>query len=227
MITNKLTQKEIFLGAFYLAFSLLLIPILLVLGNMLLPAPLDDAYVNLIYFALNFVAVCCIFLRQLKDAFAGIGQNLRRIATAAITGFVVYFVCSTIIGIAIQLLLPDFVNLNDASIQEQTQAHFGVMVLGTVFLVPTAEELFHRCLVFGSIWHKCPVLAYIVSTTLFCLIHVAGYIGVYEPAMLLTSFIQYIPAGLCLAWAYRKADSILAPILLHTAVNAIGILSMR
>lgn len=227
MITRNLTKQEILWGVLYLTFSLLLLPIVLVLGNLLLPAPLEDAYVNLIFFALNFVAVCCIFRHHLKSALEDFIPSLRRILIAAVTGLIVYLSCNAVLGTIIQSLFPEFINLNDASIQDQTQTHFWAMVAGTVFLVPVAEELFHRALVFGTLWHKHKVLGYAVSTMLFCAIHVAGYIGLYEPMMLLVSFIQYIPAGLCLAWAYRRADNILAPILMHTAVNAIGMLSMR
>ena len=227
MITKKITQQEIIWGSAYLVFSLVLLPILLALGNLLLPAPLDDAYVNLIYFAMNFLAVCCIFRNRLIDACRDLGSNLRRVLISAITGLIIYLFCSTAISALIQYLLPQFINLNDASIQAQTQSHFWLMTAGTVILVPVAEELFHRALVFGVLWHKQAALAYLISTILFCAIHVAGYIGLYEPVMLLASFIQYVPAGLCLAWVYRKADNILAPILVHATVNAIGMLSMR
>lgn len=227
MITRKLTRREILWGALYLGFSLLILPSLLVLGNLLLPTPMDDAYVNLIFFSLNFVAVCCIFYNHLKKAFEDFSHNLRRIFVTAVIGLVVYLSCSAILGTIIQSLFPEFINLNDASIQDQTQTHFWAMAVGTVLLVPVAEELFHRALVFGTICREHPLLAYTVSTALFCAIHVAGYIGLYEPKMLLISIIQYIPAGLCLAWVYRRADNILAPILVHTAVNAIGMLSMR
>ena len=227
MITRKLTRQEILWGAVYFAFSLLLLPIVLVLGNLLLPTPMEDAYVNLIFFALNFVAVCCIFHRHLKIALDDFIPNLRRILITAAIGLIAYLFCSSIIGVIIEHLFPEFINLNDASIQSQTQTHFWAMVAGTVFLVPVAEELFHRALVFGTLWHKKPILAYAISTALFCVIHIAGYTGLYEPMMLLVSFIQYIPAGLCLAWTYRRANNILAPILVHTAVNAIGMLSMR
>ena len=227
MITRKLTKQEILAGTLYLVISLLLLPVMLTLGNLLLPTPLEDAYVNLIYFACNFVAVCCIFRHHLKTAWMDFLPNLGGILISAVTGLVAYLCCSTIIGAAIQRFFPEFINWNDASIQAQTQTHFWVMAAGTVLLVPVAEELFHRALVFGALLHKSPVLAYALSTVLFCVIHIAGYIGLYSPTMLLVSFIQYIPAGLCLAWSYRRANNILAPILVHMAVNAIGMLSMR
>ena len=59
------------------------------------------------------------------------------------------------------------------------------------------------------------------------MIHVMGYIGQFDWLTLVLCFLQYIPAGLWLAWAYEKSDSIFAPMLIHTAINAIGIYAMR
>ena len=40
-------------------------------------------------------------------------------------------------------------------------------------------------------------------------------------------FVQYLPAGLILAWSYEKSNTILTPIAIHTVINAIGIYAMR
>ena len=45
--------------------------------------------------------------------------------------------------------------------------------------------------------------------------------------LLALCLLQYLPAGLCLAVAYEKSDSILCPILMHTVINAIGVYAMR
>ena len=34
--------------------------------------------------------------------------------------------------------------------------------------------------------------------------------------------LQYLPAGVALGWTYEKADTIWAPILVHSMVNAVG-----
>ena len=44
---------------------------------------------------------------------------------------------------------------------------------------------------------------------------------------LLLCFLQYIPAGIALGWAYVRSGSILTPILIHTLVNAIGVAILR
>ena len=69
--------------------------------------------------------------------------------------------------------------------------------------------------------------AAVVSTVLFSLIHINNYIGYYDPLTMLLSFVQYIPAGICLAAAYEISGSIFAPVLIHTAVNAVGMLAVR
>ena len=102
-----------------------------------------------------------------------------------------------------------------------------LMLIGTVILVPPVEECLFRGLIFGLFHRRSRLAAYAVSSLLFCAIHVIGYIGYYEPLHLLLCFVQYLPAGLALGWAYEFSGSIYAPTLIHMAVNAIGILSMR
>ena len=56
---------------------------------------------------------------------------------------------------------------------------------------------------------------------------VLGYIGSESVTTLVLCFVQYLPAGLCLAWTYTKADNIFAPIVVHALVNAIAIGAVR
>jgi membrane protease YdiL (CAAX protease family) len=62
---------------------------------------------------------------------------------------------------------------------------------------------------------------------LFALVHILGYIGFYPFEMLLLCFVQYLPAGICLAAAYRLSGSLLSPILIHALVNLLAMLSLR
>ena len=66
-------------------------------------------------------------------------------------------------------------------------------------------------------------LIHILSTVAFCLIHVAGYVGQEALSSLAVLALEYIPAGIALAWAYEKADTIFAPILMHAVINAVSI----
>ena len=40
-------------------------------------------------------------------------------------------------------------------------------------------------------------------------------------------FLQYLPAGLSLAWAYTKSDTIFAPIAIHACINLVAIGGLR
>ena len=93
--------------------------------------------------------------------------------------------------------------------------------------MPLAEEMLYRGLIFRNLWQDSKVAAYLLSMAAFAAIHVLGYIGSEDIATLLVCFLQYLPAGLCLAWTYTKADNIFAPIVVHALVNAIAIGALR
>ena len=124
-------------------------------------------------------------------------------------------------------LMPSFFNVNDAAIGQSIRQSFWVMAVGTVLLAPVAEELLYRALLFGAVHRKSRLLAYILSILVFCGIHVVGYIGSYSPTLLAVCFLQYLPGGLVLAWAYEKSGNILTSIAIHMAINAIGTFAMR
>ena len=84
-----------------------------------------------------------------------------------------------------------------------------------------------RGLIFRSLYGKSPWAAYIVSIIAFAMVHIVGYIGSYSPLEIVLAVLQYLPAGLCLAWSYTKAETIFAPILIHAAVNYITINGLR
>ena len=45
--------------------------------------------------------------------------------------------------------------------------------------------------------------------------------------LLLLCLLQYIPAGLFLAWSYARCNTIVAPVLIHMTVNAMGLYILR
>ena len=226
-LTVTITRTETVLGWGYLIFQLLFLPVLLVIGNQLLPHPFSDAEINFIFFCINFICVTLIFNRFLiASAKIALAKPFLCLQSAFL-GFAAYWVLAYIVGFAITALYPDYTNLNDSSITEMTQGSFTLMGVGTVLLVPVTEEVLYRGLVFSKLYGRNRFLAYALSALFFSAIHVMGYITMYEPPELVISLIQYLPAGVCLAWAYARSDSIWAPILIHITVNQIGILSMR
>ena len=226
-LTVSMTRTEWIPGLIYIAVQLAVLPFILAFGNMLLGNPLTEAQLNFVFFAIDFICITIIFHRFLwKNVKVALSSPWACLRYAG-AGITLYWLSSFLVGLLIVAVYPDFANVNDESIAQLTQDNYALMSIGTVVLVPIVEETLYRGLVFGKLYNRSVFAAYAVSTLVFSALHVVGYIGLYEPLHLVLCLLQYIPAGLCLAWSYVRADSIWAPILIHMAINQIGILSMR
>lgn len=226
-LRNSLSRKELTWGTRYLLFQFVFLPRLLNALNWALGAPLSAAMSNLLYFSINFIAVLVIFRQYLLQFFTLEWEDIGRIAAIAVIFFGIYEAASWCIGWLLMQIQPQFFNINDQNVAALTDQNFLIMFLGTVILVPVAEETFFRGLLFRGLYDRSPAAAWITSTAVFSLIHIINYIGVYPAATLALCFVQYLPAGICLAAAYRLSGSIITPIAIHTAVNLLGILALR
>ena len=225
-LSVSMTRSEMVSGWIYLVLQLLPIPFALQLFSMFLPSPLSDAELNFIYFCINFLCTTVIFrkyiIANIKIAFT----SLKKTLISAVCGYALYWGLAMAVSLFILAVYPDFINVNDDSISGMLTDSRELMLIGTIFLVPVTEELLYRGLIFRSLYEKNKLLGYVVSVLLFAVLHIMGYIDMYDAFHLFLCFLQYIPAGICLAWAYVNSDSIVAPILIHISVNAIGMLSM-
>lgn len=216
-------EKETKLGIIWIFVSLMGLPILLTVINLLLGSPLSAGLLNTVYYCLNFVGVIIIFRKFLNSAAKMALQRIFPVIWYAILGYLGYQVITNLLTTGILLLYPDFSNVNDENIFSMLERDTLPFALATVFLVPVAEETLYRGVVFRRLLDKNAVLAFIISMVVFAAIHVVGYIGTYPAVTLLLCFLQYLPAGYCLAWSYRQTGTIITPILMHTLVNATGI----
>lgn len=223
----RLTTKEISWGIRYLLFQIVFLPTFLDTLNWILPFSLNATQQNFLFFCTNFTAALLIFRRYLLQFLQPDMPEALRIGGFSLLFFGIYWGATTLLTKAFSVIDPDFVNLNDQTIINMTESHYWLMFIGTVFLAPVAEECFHRGLIFRGLYSRSAVLAFLVSTALFSAIHVVQYVGVLSPLTLILSFLQYVPAGLCLAGAYRLSGSLICPILIHMAVNAMGMLALR
>lgn len=231
MIMNKLSVtlsgKEKLLGWIYYPVQLLVLPLFLSLANVLAGSPLSESVLNFVYFATNFLCVLAIFFQFLKENSMIAAKAPVQCISYAVAGLVLNWGLSFAVQIFITAVSPDFFNVNDASIGNMVQENFTLTAVGTVLLVPLAEEALYRGLIFGSIYNRRPFAAYVISICVFASVHVIGYIGMYEPLHLALCFMQYIPGAFALAWVYAKADTLWAPILMHMTINLIGVAAMR
>lgn len=226
-LSVHLTDREQVWAILYLLFSYALLPELLNWMNGYLPTPLGSLWINFLYFSINFLAIIWIFGGFFKRSLVYAGQNIWDFLVAVVAGSAAYWLCSWGLSWIFGHFFPDYANLNDGSISAMAGSNFTVMFIGTVLLVPVAEEALHRGLVFGCLYPKSHAVAYILSTAIFASVHILGYVGAYSPLHLALAFIQYVPAGLTLAWAYRKSGSIFAPMLMHAVINAVGMFAQR
>lgn len=226
-ISSGLSSRETVGGAVYLAFQFLLLPGLLTWCNARLSRPLNSAELNFVFYLINFIAMLLIFHDFLGRSADQVGQHPAYFCQAVILGFVAYYACNWAVSWAVRQLVPGFSNYNDESIAAMSRGNYFLMTVGTVILVPPVEECLYRGLIFRNLYGKSRWAAYAVSILVFAMVHILGYIGRYSPLELLMAVLQYLPAGLCLAWSYTKADTIFAPILIHAAINFISINALR
>ena len=226
-LSISLLQKEQRSGWVYLLLYTFILPNILSYVNLLLPHPLTEAKLNFLYFLINFISIIIIGWRFLYASTQMALKAPFRVLRPAFYGLVLYFLATFLLSKLILSIRPDFSNINDNSIAAMTQDNFTLISIGTVLLVPPVEEFLYRGLIFGLLYNRSKLMGFLVSIVLFAAIHVLGYIGSFDTALLGLCFLQYLPAGLFLGWAYAKADNIWAPILMHITINQIGMQTMR
>lgn len=219
-MTNPLTGKELRYGTLYTLFQFLVLSQMASYAAIWLKLPAWS--VNVAVFAINFISTLLIYRRFLKEAFCKALQSPLTVVYYGLIGVLLYYFCTFLVSSVILRLCPDFRNLNDASISVMASKSRIFMVIGTVILVPTAEETMFRGLLFRGLYDRNPLAAWVLSVASFSCVHILGFIGTYTPLMLLLAFFQYLPAGIILSYLYKRSDTIVTPILTHTCINLIG-----
>ncbi len=221
------SRAENLLGCGYLLFYQFFLPGLIGTVAYFLGQPISPSLLNVLFFIINFVAVVCIFRSFLWRSVQAAWENPWRCLRCAALGLAVYYVAMFLFSFVILQIDPEFSNANDQAILELTTEHGKIIAFCTVFLVPVVEETLFRGLIFQQLYRKNHFLGYCVSAALFSLIHIVGFIGIESWRTLLLCFIQYLPAGIALAGAYKQADTVIAPILMHMTINQIALSAMR
>lgn len=226
-LSISMTRREQVLGWLYVPFFLVLLALGLAELFRLLGWETESlrgqARLNGVFFAVNFLITLLIYRKFLAKSLVQVGKRFWGFVQAVILGLVLYYAGTLLLGRIVSDWMPELENVNDASIAAMARELRWVMVVGTVLLAPLAEECIFRGLVFQGLHRTNRIAAYVCSTVAFCLIHVAGYVGQEELLTLAVLAVEYIPAGISLAWAYEKADTIFAPILMHTLINAMSV----
>lgn len=225
-LSLRMTRKELLWGFGYFLCYLLVLPAALELLFSLLSWDYSSVSgqlrLNLIYNVVNFLAMVLIFHRFLGKSLAAVTRRFWGFVQAVILGWVLYQTVTFLVIYAVQWARPSLRNLNNDYFAAQAAENFTLTALPTIFLAPPVEELLFRGLLFGTLHRKSRFLAFAISALAFALVHVTGYLAYYGPLDGLLLLLQYLPAGLALGWAYEKADTILAPMVIHMIINAIS-----
>ena len=210
-------------GYIYLVLSLFVLPVLIQLLGATLS--MDAAQINFVYYAVNFTAVMCLFGRFLFGNLLVALDRVFPVIWFAVLSYLGYDTVGELVNMLIYSISPSFANLNDAAVTTMVLTN-PLFAFAVIALVPVAEETLYRGLIFRGLYDRAPVAAYLVSMAVFSAIHVSGYIGTLSPLHLALSFLQYLPAGYCLCFAYRRSGTILCPIFVHMAINAVSVLAL-
>lgn len=222
-ISTALTGNETIFGICWIVISNLFLPSALTAGNQLLATPLTAVQLNFVYFCLNFGAVVWIFRRFLVGSWRCALKSPFPVLWYGALGYLGSSLLGELLNGLVFRLVPGFVNVNNQAIFTMLEQDRLLIIIGTVILVPVAEETLYRGVIFRNLYDRSPLWAHVLSIAIFAFIHVSGYIGIYSPVQLLIALLQYIPAGYCLCWVYCQTGTIAAPMLTHAFVNAMSI----
>ena len=223
-MTLTLSNFEKRWGPVYLLLQMFLIPY----GAALVCAALSIhsvAAVNLLGFFANAALAAVFFRRLLLNSLKNFRWG-RTLSTVAI-GFCLYWVLNDLVMRLILTLRPDFYNINDSGINIMIDEFPVLMPLAVVFAAPLAEECLFRGWLFTGLAQRSLTLAYGVTTLCFASVHMLGYIGTCDALTLLFCTAQYLVPSAVLCWVCHRADSLLAPMLLHMTINIIALFTTR
>ena len=172
----------------------------------------------------SFVLILCVFWCFLCRSRCRAGVLI----FAVLWGALSYYGISNLFAFMLSLLPLPQINANQEVIVQYYYDDRMATLFLTLVIAPVIEEILVRGLVFAPLCRKNTLLAYALSMAVFAFLHIMGYIGAEGQTVytLLYAFLQYLPAGFILAWAYQLTGSILAPIFLHAFINLIGVFAL-
>ena len=227
IFTTKPSRRETLWGGIYLILYISVLPLAVPLGAICLFPGLDEAQINFLYFGVNFAATTVIFRRYLIHTLQDSLRALFPTVWYALLGYLGSMMLSGMVVSAILEIYPEFMNVNDNAIGAMVQQNGKLMFIGAVILAPVTEELLFRGLIFRGLYDRSPLAAHALTMILFSLIHVSGYVGMYDIKLLFCCFLQYLVPAYCLNFAYQQSGTLVSPILMHMLTNFMAFSVMR
>ena len=217
-----MTKREMTFGWGWLAVQMLVLPSLI----SSIAAPWGSTAVNFCYHLVSLLAVTVIFHRYLKQELRNFTAGFKKVLPVIAVSLAVYYVAGEVLLCLITAIEPGFRNVNDDSVAALRQGNLALTAVMTVALAPVSEECLFRGLIFGCARKQSRWAAYAISAAAFGALHVMGYVGSFGVVRLLLCFAQYLPAGLVLAAAMEKTDSIVTAMCIHAIINAVSMIGI-
>ncbi len=181
---------------------------------------------NLIYYYVLFAVTLGIFHNFLGRTSRNMMDNPGGTAKYLFAGLVALYGLNELIYRLTNLVILNRVNLNNTTISAQIDDAPRTTILIVVLLAPFVEEVLFRGLVFGNLKGKSQTLAYLVSCTLFALLHVWQFAVVQQDVTYFLLMLQYLVPGLVLAWVYDHTGTLWTSIGVHAAANALAVFTV-
>ncbi len=224
---HPMNKTEAVVGWIYVfVHSFAMVYILAAMNTYLFPMfgfQLNEIVFNFVWYFVGFIFLLIFLFHFLRESFADLWGNLLNTLVAVMLGYVANVLLSSVVSLVLSGFLSDLTNPNQAAVEAVTKLNPNSMVATAVLLAPVVEETLFRGVVFGTIRRKSAFLAYVVSCLLFSFYHLwQELIFSFSPELLLY-MLQYIPAGIVLAWCYSYSRNIWGPVFLHMMINFISI----
>lgn len=184
---------------------------------------LSTGNLNLLYYGIGFIFLLITLFKFMKQSFADLCSNVLDTLIGVGAGYILYILLSYAVSSFLSLFLSDLTNPNSSAVINETRLNPNTMLAIGVLLAPIVEEILFRGVVFGTLRKKSRLLAYVVSSVFFSIYHLWSYLIYSFNPVLLLFLVQYVPAGIVLAWSYERGRNVWCPVFLHMLINYISI----
>ena len=237
VMLDKPDGKAIAGGAIYWAIYIIVFPFVLAVlasSDLQLPNTSINSILVFLFYAVNFLAVGAMFRPYLLESFFNVRCYPKRFFSAVgiASGIILLAECFFIIG-SLVLRWDDFLIATDNLLPiielplllsgRLTILEFPILgILCVTIFVPITMCCLYYSVIFAPIAAERPRLAFLAVLLLAAIPRLAGLGNTGYPLHQLAVYIMQIPWHLCACWAYRKADTIWAPITVYAVLNLLS-----
>ena len=211
-------------GLIYLLIHVFLLGDIIILLSAAFDFPLTGITLNLIVMLIGAVYLLLLMRHYLVESFGRFCEYGLKNIRVFLIGYGARFVLAIPALWFIGLFMEEFTMSPNTDL---VAGMAGQNLLATGFLAvvmaPIVEELLFRGAIFAPLRKKNRLLAYLVSTLLFALLHIINFLILDFTPMLFVLIPLYAAISLPLAWVYEKSGSIWTAIFLHSLMNLVAI----